>query len=179
VADRVAAFEQVRQRFRPEEVGVLFVGESPPAGGTFFYQANSNLYEATKAAFGAAGLPPGKNFLERFKALGCYLDDLCLEPVNHLKLDNPLARKKRLALRVQGRAPLADRMRKQPPRAIIVVMKGIEDDVRAAAVAAGLEDVPVHALPFPARREHRDRYVLDLEAILRSLKSTGVLRLSG
>ena len=34
----------------------------------------------------------------------------------------------------------------------------------------GLEDVTVHAIPFPARREHRDRYVHELDAILRSLK---------
>jgi hypothetical protein len=31
----------------------MFVGESPPSGGTFFYAANSNLY-TTEEAFGAA-----------------------------------------------------------------------------------------------------------------------------
>ena len=91
--------ERLRRRFQPPVVRVLFVGESPPAGGTFFYSANSILYEATKEAFlrGVPKLVRGANFLERFRAIGCYLDDLCPEPVNQWKLTNPLAKKKRLA----------------------------------------------------------------------------------
>jgi hypothetical protein len=74
--------ELIRKRYLTKEVRVLFVGESPPAGGTFFYAANSNLYFATEEAFVAA-LPAleGKDFLEEFRRLGCYLDDLCLDAV--------------------------------------------------------------------------------------------------
>ena len=46
--------EELRRRYRPETVRALFVGESPPAGGTFFYAANSNLYRFTEQAFRAA-----------------------------------------------------------------------------------------------------------------------------
>jgi hypothetical protein len=77
--------EPLRLDFLPDDVRLLFLGESPPAGGTFFYLANSKLCEATKEAFRSA-LPDqvrGPNFLVRFAELGCYLDDLCLEPVNH------------------------------------------------------------------------------------------------
>jgi hypothetical protein len=38
-----SSLESLRQSYRPQQVRVLFVGESPPAGGTFFYRANSNL----------------------------------------------------------------------------------------------------------------------------------------
>jgi hypothetical protein len=67
---------------------VLFLGESPPAGGTFFYYANSKLYDATREAF-EAGIPALRrtdDFLDAFKRLGCYLEDLSPVPVNHLDL---------------------------------------------------------------------------------------------
>jgi len=43
--------DELRARYCPDVVRVLFVGESSPAGGTFFYAANSKLYFATKHAF--------------------------------------------------------------------------------------------------------------------------------
>jgi hypothetical protein len=46
--------ERARRRCRPVDVRVLFIGESPPSGGTFFYFANSALYVATKEPFEAA-----------------------------------------------------------------------------------------------------------------------------
>lgn len=168
--------EAVRRQFLPKNVSVLFIGESPPAGGTFFYLANSKLYEATKEAFRSAlpDLVRGPNFLERFAKLGCYLDDLCLEPVNHLKLDNPLAKAKRLRLREQGEAPLAGRMRDLGPRHVVVVMKGIEENVRRALDLAQL-DVALDPLPFPGRTAYRDRYVDDLVEILRRARARGLL----
>jgi hypothetical protein len=159
-------------------VSVLFVGESPPAGGTFFYLANSKLYDATKEAFRLAvpDLVRGPNFLERFSALGCYLDDLCLEPVNHLKLDNRLAKAKRLRLRKEGEAPLAVRIGDYSPGCIIVVMKGIENNVLKAVELAGLASVPTEALPFPARKEHRERYVDELASLLKQARGRALLR---
>jgi hypothetical protein len=74
---------------------VLFVGESPPAGGAFFYRANSKLYDATREAFETAtpALRREDDVLAAFQRLGCYLDDLCLAPVNHVDMRDP----KRLA----------------------------------------------------------------------------------
>jgi hypothetical protein len=168
--------EAVRRQFLPKNVSVLFIGESPPAGGTLFYFANSKLYEATKEAFRAAlpDLARGPNFLERFAKLGCYLDDLCLEPVNHLKLDNPLAKAKRLRLREQGEAPLAERMREFAPRHVVAVMKGVEENVRRALDLAEL-DVAIDALPFSGRTAHRDRYLNELVEVLRQARGRGLL----
>ena len=168
--------EVVRRNFLPNNVSLLFIGEPPPVGGTFFYLANSKLYEATKEAFRSAlpDLVRGSNFLERFAELGYYLDDLCLEPVNHLKLDNPLAKAKRLRLRKQGEAPLATRMREFAPRHVVAVMKGIEDNVRRALDVAEL-DVVLDALPFPGRTAHRDRYVDELVEVLRQARGHGLL----
>lgn len=75
----LSAAERRRRRYKPDDIRVLFIGESPPAGGTFFYYANSNLYDATRAAFEAAlpALRKESDFLDAFKRLGCYVEDLC------------------------------------------------------------------------------------------------------
>src|SRR4029077_19516668 len=75
--------EAVRARYRPERIKTLFVGESAPYSGDFFYCGNTAMLRymrrAVELAFGETG-----NFLESFKAYGWYLDDLVLTPVNHL-----------------------------------------------------------------------------------------------
>src|SRR5271169_5302145 len=77
------AMEATRARFRPERITTLFVGESAPASGDFFYYGNTamlrNMRRAVEQALGEDG-----DFLPRFKAYGWYLDDLVLTPVNQL-----------------------------------------------------------------------------------------------
>jgi ferredoxin-NADP reductase len=72
------AVESVRKRYRPQQIMTLFVGESAPHGGQFFYFGNTGLTRYMKQAMEAAGLGGEDNFLERFKAYGWYLDDLVL-----------------------------------------------------------------------------------------------------
>jgi hypothetical protein len=54
---------------------LLFVGESRPAGGTFFYAGNSHRFRYTAEAFGyqASVAAGAEEFLTRFMELGCYL----------------------------------------------------------------------------------------------------------
>ena len=81
----VLARERLRKRYCPDRVRILFVGEAPPASGRFFYQADSGLYRAIRDAFFRACPAMRKgNFLESFRASGCYLVDLCGKPVDHL-----------------------------------------------------------------------------------------------
>jgi hypothetical protein len=54
-ARRAIGREHLRKHYRPDRVRILFVGESPPASGRFFYQADSGLYRAATAA---GPLPP-------------------------------------------------------------------------------------------------------------------------
>jgi hypothetical protein len=44
--------EKVRRSFRPRHITTLFVGESPPHSGVFFYKGDSQLYYRVKEAFG-------------------------------------------------------------------------------------------------------------------------------
>jgi hypothetical protein len=59
----------------------LFVGESPPYGGTFFYLGNSKLYDKMRSVI-ESKLDKTDDFLATFKSYGWYLDDLVLTPVN-------------------------------------------------------------------------------------------------
>jgi hypothetical protein len=156
--------ETIRVRYRPEHVSVLFVGESPPAGGTFFYNGDSNLVRYTCEAFAEApGTPRDvQSFPSVFRDRGCYLIDLCLAPVNGL------TRSERRRARIAGVQQLADEMRQLRPAAVVVVMKAIEKHVVCALAQAGMSHIPVYALPFPAFGQQR-KYVCELSALLPSL----------
>ena len=56
--------EELRRKYRPGRVRLLFIGESPPASGRFFYRRNSGLYLAEH---------PALNLIYRFKPRLCYL----------------------------------------------------------------------------------------------------------
>lgn len=71
--------EELRHSFRPDEINTLFVGESPPHGGDFFYRCDSLLYRAKRCAFGEP-----EDFLADFKSRGFFLDDLVLTPINKI-----------------------------------------------------------------------------------------------
>jgi len=72
--------ERLRHTSRPERITALFVGESPPNGGIFFYKGDSLLYREMKESFKA-----GTSFLSGFRAQGLFLDDLVLYPINQIK----------------------------------------------------------------------------------------------
>lgn len=167
---RQPAPERQRRRYKPDDVRVVFIGESPPAGGTFFYYANAKLHHATRAAFTTAipALRRENDFLDAFKRLGCYLEDLAHEPVNHLPLRHPA----RLAARREGIAPLARRIKPLQPRVVVVVMKDIVSDVVEALELAGLGHVPRERLPFPAR--HYSQYVEQLTEVVRARRRSRV-----
>ena len=161
-------FEALRNKYRPSEIRILFIGESPPAGGTFFYAGKSNLHDATRDAF-HANLPRirSRPFLRAFADLGCYLEDLCPTPVNQWGITDP----RRVKARGSGEAPLAARLVGSSPRAVVVVMKAIVPNVRRALEANRLVTAEWHALPFPGR--HRSQFVAELTEVLRALDRAG------
>lgn len=169
------ADERLRRRFRPREIRVLFVGESPPFGGTFFYRANSKLYYATRVGFEAAipELRKQADFLEAFKRLGCYLEDLSPVPVNHLDLGDRDQRRERRAIRRPGIEPLARRIQPWAPRVVAIVVKEIVADAKKALAIADHSGVERVELPFPAR--HYDRYVEELADHVRHWRRRRIL----
>jgi len=163
--------ERLRNSCRPEDLRVLFVGESPPDGGTFFYTADSILFRATREAFSTAIplLANTDDFLARFQKLGCYLEDLSHDPICKLP------RKERRRARNDARLGLARRLRRLPaPKCVVVVVMGIEQDVRAALNRAGMDDLPVYCLRFPVHR-WRESYVSELTGHVRAWRRRGLL----
>lgn len=158
--------ENIRASFRPNKIRVLMIGESPPAGGTFFYFGNSNLYHYTVKAFSSAygqSFPTHKVFFKYFKSSGFYLDDLCIEPVNNMVL------KERKSHRMRGVSPLATRIKLYSPEVILCLMKGIEADVRAAVQQAGFSHTRFYSFPFPSQG-NQTRYVQEMVKTLKLLE---------
>jgi hypothetical protein len=158
----------LRESFRPKRIRVLFIGESRPANGTFYYRGDSRLARYTCQAFGSEATPEMSGFLRRFHSLGCFLTDLCDQPANHFP------RQERAAARRAGEAALADTIASAQPLAIVVVMIGIANSVKRASAIAGANAIPRYILPFPAQGHERD-YVAKLRSIVSCLEEEGVL----
>jgi len=144
------ARERLRRRYRPAHVHLLFIGEAPPASGRFFYQADSGLYRAIRGAFVAA-LPDLRedDFLPSFRALNCYLVDLCGRPVDRL---NAVQRKQ---ARSEGEIPLSRIVRRLQPRIVITVVRSIVPNVIRAQQLSHWTGVHL-VLPYPGRwKQHR------------------------
>ena len=160
-ADTGRSRELTRQRYRPEHVHMLFVGEAPPASGLFFYDANSGLYRAIRDTFLQA-LPALRegDFLRCFQRLGCYLVDLCGEPVD--RLDKDLRR----GICSDGESRLAETIRTLKPKLIISVVRSIQNNVSRACEQAGFGGQHIN-LPYPGRWvRHRAEFENALAPIL-------------
>jgi hypothetical protein len=149
--------EETRGRFRPPCILTLFVGESAPIGGTFFYCGNSLMAHYMKQAVEEA-LGVSDNFLERFKSYGWFLDDLMLRPVNHLGM----AQRRQEWLNAQP--SLARRIAEYKPRAIVTLLRGMRHIVQGAARAAG-SSAEHHLVPFPGMG-HQARFRKEMATII-------------
>ena len=159
--------EAIRRRFRPKSVRLLFIGESPPVSGRFFYQADSGLYRAVLAAFLAYDCSfDGGDFLGKFQNAGCYLIDLCSEPVDQLA-----SNERRAACRA-GEAALTRTIARLRPKSIVTVVRSIETNVERAIQPAQWPGTLIR-LPYPGRwSRHRTRFIEELARHLRHLDSS-------
>ncbi len=130
--------EELRKSFRPDAITTLFVGESAPDSGRFFYSGNSSLFYAMKRAFGSR-----ETFLDDFKQKGFYLDDLVLTPINKLE------KRERSRLRQEAATGLARRLMNYKPKAVVIVMRAIKPMVQEAMRKAGIIYDPF-CVPHPA-----------------------------
>jgi hypothetical protein len=137
--------ETLRRRYCPSCVQVLFVGESPPASGRFFYQGDSGLYRAMRDVFQAVDPSiTNETFLEAFRDLGCYLVDLCPTPVDRL---DPKSRRDACRISEPSLSRVIVRLK---PQTIVTVVRSIEHNVSQAASDANWHGTLIH-LPYPGR----------------------------
>jgi hypothetical protein len=151
---------------------VLLVAESRPIGGTFFYAGNSNLVryteEAFRAGYGFCAMSMA-DFLNGFQAAGCYLEDLCPEPVNQIK-----THALRRAEWERGVEHLSKRLKGISPLAVIPIHKGSRRYVEQAAKISGLSRFLRPAIPFPSMGNHR-RYIAELSRLIVELRGAAIL----
>lgn len=147
----IVHLEILRTQYRPSQISILFVGEAPPASGRFFYRADSGLYRAFRSAFVTA-FPSleSSEFLEDFKAMGCYLIDLCESPVDQLSG----GARRRICAESEGR--LATQIRNLQPGIVVIVVRSIAGNVRRSLKSAGWGGETVE-LPYPGRWRHHQR----------------------
>ena len=129
--------EAIRKHFRPDRITTLFVGESAPASGKFFYYGNTKLFREMRKALNA-----NEDFLTEFKTEGFYLDDLVLSPVNKL------GKKEKKQAHEASVSPLSIRIRDYQPATIVVVGLGIQVFVQKAAELARFNG-PIYSVHFP------------------------------
>jgi hypothetical protein len=156
--------ERLRRRYRPARVRLLFIGESPPASGRFFYRRDSGLYRAIRDAFRMIDRSiTDDTFLDIFQGSGCYLIDTCPAPVDHLDAHS------RRAACLAGESALARRIRHLEPAGIVTLVKSIRDNVQRAAGHARWRG-PILDLPYPGRwARHRKIFLEGLAPQLERL----------
>ena len=161
--------EALRAGYRPQRVRMLFVGESPPASGRFFYNRDSGLYRALRDAFHLADESIGdENFLAVFQQAGCYLIDACRQPVDRLE---PSARRTAC---LAGEALLSSDIRGLQPETIVTLVRSIRENVERAALRASWTGTMI-TVPYPGRWVQHRKVFLELllprvKALLESTK---------
>ena len=124
----------------------MFVGESAPVSGDFFYRGNPHMMQIVMSAIEES--LPGQGTIASFKANGWYLDDLSITPIDNLR------GKARRDACVAARESLAERIAKHKPLAIVSLMLGIREDVEAAMTIAGCNVRHINT-PFPGMGQHK------------------------
>jgi hypothetical protein len=142
---------------------MLFVGESPPASGRFFYHRDSGLYRALRDAFHLVDESiDDQNFLAVFQAAGCYLIDACSRPVDRME---PVVRRTAC---LAGEALLSRRIRSLQPESIVTLVRSIRENVERAALRASWTGTML-TVPYPGRWiQHRKVF---MELLLPHLKT--------
>ena len=157
---RLFPYRHACNRYRPAKIRALFIGESRPANGTYFYYGNSNLFNYTKQAFEQA---EDQVFtLDRFRAHGCWLYDVCDDPVNRLEDGE------RRNTIIMGLPLLQQVLHETAPEYVFVIKEGVFGElVYPRILKEGYVDgATAFHLPFPACGQ-QNNYVRLLADVLR------------
>jgi hypothetical protein len=126
-------------------VRLLFIGESPPASGRFFYRRDSGLYRAMRDAFRSIDpLIRDEDFLAVFQSSGCYLIDLCPTAVDDLD-----SKSRRDVCRA-SEGSLSSAIAQLQPVRIATLLRSIEGNVARALLRAEWRGSIIH-LPYSVR----------------------------
>ena len=155
--------EEIRNRYCPKKITILFVGESAPSENRFFYLRNTILYCAFFMAFRRVYGVKEDEFLEYFQKLGCFLYDL-------LPCGKKWSGKKKVASKKekkQARADFREFIEERRPKMVVTIMKRISGVVESEIKKTNINTVFRNNLKFPRNSRSFCEYVKGLEEILR------------
>jgi hypothetical protein len=151
-----------RNKYKPDKVSILFIAESPPSSGGYFYREKAigkdHLFRETMKAleFWPIDRPMRKGcdkrpMLKEFRSIGFFLMDTCDIPVDKLQ-----SRQRRLST-LQGALTLPRRVKPLDPDRILIVKKTVFKPARQALADAGFGDriLNTEPLPFPSHGNQR------------------------
>jgi hypothetical protein len=169
------SIEEIRLTYMPDKMTILFVGESAPTQGTFFYTKDSlctYTREAFELAFPEHVPTRSGDFLRFFQKTGCYLDDLSLVPIDKREAEE------RRRLQLEGLPGLTRRMRQYKPQAIVCMLKDktLQAIIKEAARRADLDNVPFRVTSFGGNG-NQGVYRQELKQHLLEFQQLGILRL--
>jgi hypothetical protein len=164
----------LRKAYRPKEVGVLFVAESPPESSEdevrFFYNPRQERWDHMYRAVMAAVFPefvyrPGEKdrWLRQFQSAGCYMIDATDRPVNDL----PAAERRRELKAAVERKVSEIGMLVTRDTPIVLVKKNIFAAFSQPLRVAGYNVIHETFLPFPSHG-HQARFIEGCRKCLRS-----------
>jgi hypothetical protein len=153
----MSQYISARDRWKPNAVKFLIVGESPPASGGYFYferaTGRDSLFRETLKALDL--FPEDKKMrkdldkrplLKEFQARGFFVVDVRYEPVDKLST------KERKSVIIREIPRLVDAIRKLNPEKIVIVKCSLFAPVKKALEEAGFGEKILNerALPFPS-----------------------------
>ena len=100
-----------------------------------------------------------KEFLNFFKTQNCYLDDICLTPIDNM------ANNQREQMLQNSVVDFSNRLREYKPKVIIVALRKIIPYATEAISLSGIE-ATYYQIPF-AGNGHQNKYITELTAILK------------
>lgn len=153
----IEQYAAARNKYRPGKVNVLFIAESPPSSGGYFYCEKSigkdHLFRETMKAleFWPMDRPMRRGcdkrpMLNKFRSNGFFLIDTCELPIDRLQ-----PRQRRIST-IQGALTLPRRLEQLGPNRILIVKKTVFKPVSQALNETGFRDKILNrnALPFPS-----------------------------
>lgn len=153
--EKLEWYEQLRDQYRPEELKVLPIGESPPNPGAgerrFFYSSTlsyDNLYRGVAlAVYGDRddfNIQNKKDTLERLRDDGFWLIDAVENPINK---SSPPARRHAISAAVPRLVERCGEL--APERGVIICHDPVYQAAAPALLAADVRLLHSVALPFP------------------------------
>ena len=155
-------------------IRILFIAESTPGKNRQFSNANNLLFRTVKQAFEEryGRFENDDAFLQFFSDTGFGLEHLCEKTITKE------SEAKRAEARQRCIPSLAERIKKEQPAGLIILMKSISEEVQEAVVQSEADTVKmIRATPYPAISvKHRLDCIAEINAALEEAATAGIIK---